>query len=437
MADSLLPRESLHSAPVLPPRLNVGGFPHVRVDALGLRLAEIAVAERGARARVRAMAACLAEGSGALVALYHVSGAVQVRLLAASTPRANGRTARALAERAARAKQLVVDQPSDQSSEAEGAPQAACALDVGEVVVVLRGTTSASTLGALLIRLAPVLRLVLAQPTTTRARRSPRHTQEPHAATPAHAVLAPPADAGTRDERTEEHLEERQRLLSLASHDLRTPLNTLTGFLEIVHDEMVGPLNAKQKEFLGYARSSVQQVALLFENVLTLSQGARAPIIVSLPLGELLGEAIQSVMPMAEAARVSLRLEPACDGASLPTVLAEREALLSALRQVLANALLVTPAKGCVHVGAAPASAERAAVRCTITDAGPPLCDEDCAALLEEQPPREQMIEGPRGTGGYRLRLAIARLEVERLGGSLTLTPSKRGLAVSLTLPAA
>lgn len=408
------------------------------IDALGLRLAEMAVAQQDHPARARALASCLAESLDAEVALFAVlppppsdsatREAPKLRLLAAAPPQTTGRAAsrslRTLAERALRDQRLV-------TTPATKTTRVACALPCGEVVIAARAssvggqgpntaTTSATSLGATLVRLAPVLTLALAQSPSP----SPIAPVSPRPA-PEHA---------SRDS------DWRQHLLSLAAHDLRTPLNTLNGFLEIVYDEMAGPLNEKQREFLGYARSSVQQVALLFEDVLVLSRGARAPRTEALALADVLDSAIHAVEPIAEAARAMVQGK---ECATSLMVLGEREALGHALGQVLANALLVTPAGGAVRV-ATRHYPEADCAEVTIIDAGPPISAEECAALMTEELGNEERghatppVEGPRGAGSYRLRLAVARIEVERLGGTLTLTPGREsGLIVRVALPLA
>jgi signal transduction histidine kinase len=53
--------------------------------------------------------------------------------------------------------------------------------------------------------------------------------------------------------------------IAALAHELRNPLNTLAGFLEIVLSEQVGPLNDRQREFLEYARQSAQRIASIIE----------------------------------------------------------------------------------------------------------------------------------------------------------------------------
>src|SRR5262249_16203131 len=55
----------------------------------------------------------------------------------------------------------------------------------------------------------------------------------------------------------------RANFISMVSHELRTPLNSINGFLEVVLEGQVGPLNSRQQEFLGYVQTSAVQLTTL------------------------------------------------------------------------------------------------------------------------------------------------------------------------------
>ena len=56
------------------------------------------------------------------------------------------------------------------------------------------------------------------------------------------------------------------------SHELRTPLNGIIGFSELLIDEKAGPLNARQREYLGDVLNSGRHLLRLINDVLDLSK---------------------------------------------------------------------------------------------------------------------------------------------------------------------
>src|SRR5258707_7225879 len=64
----------------------------------------------------------------------------------------------------------------------------------------------------------------------------------------------------------------KNRFLANMSHELRTPLNGIIGFSEFLVDEKPGPLNHKQKEYLGDVLNSARHLLQLINDVLDLAK---------------------------------------------------------------------------------------------------------------------------------------------------------------------
>src|ERR1051326_390657 len=64
----------------------------------------------------------------------------------------------------------------------------------------------------------------------------------------------------------------RSSFISMLSHEFRTPLHAINGFLSIVLSEQVGELNERQREFLGYVHDSTEQLILLAQDIILLSK---------------------------------------------------------------------------------------------------------------------------------------------------------------------
>src|SRR5205823_6426037 len=64
----------------------------------------------------------------------------------------------------------------------------------------------------------------------------------------------------------------KSEFLANMSHELRTPLNAIIGFSELLHDGIVGPVLAEQKEYLGDILTSSHHLLRLINDVLDLSK---------------------------------------------------------------------------------------------------------------------------------------------------------------------
>jgi signal transduction histidine kinase len=61
---------------------------------------------------------------------------------------------------------------------------------------------------------------------------------------------------------------QKDQLLGVASHKLRTPLTAIGGFIELVVEEEAGPLNQRQREFLEIAAQNTRKLSGLIDDLL-------------------------------------------------------------------------------------------------------------------------------------------------------------------------
>ena len=214
---------------------------------------------------------------------------------------------------------------------------------------------------------------------------------------------------------------------------MRMPLNTLNGFLEIVAEEQAGPLNEKQVEFLGYARTSTRQLVTLVEDIMLISKADSGQF--TLRLGDvdpaiLIQQSLQAVHPSAQQAgmRVVCSAEP-----TLPLLRADEARVRQVFGNLLGNAIKYSPENGVVRVYA---QLNGDAVRFSVSDEGNGVPAADHARVFE----RFYQSENASAShyGGYGLGLAIAKLIVEQHGGRIWVESQEgAGATFCFTIPIA
>lgn len=244
------------------------------------------------------------------------------------------------------------------------------------------------------------------------------------------------SDKAIRDalQEAEESNRVKSAFLAVMSHELKTPLNAVLGFSEILMAEMLGPLGQDgYRDYAVHIHESGVRLLEIINNVLDLTRlqsGAltleRAPLSVA----ELAADAIVRARAAAGTAQdVTLDVTP-----DPPAINADPERLRQVLFHLLSNALKFTPAGGAVSVRVRTADAGGLSV--SVVDSGIGMAPNQIAAALE---PFHQ-IDGSlaRRFGGTGLGLAISKALVELHGGQLTIESREgEGTAVTVWLPAA
>lgn len=201
--------------------------------------------------------------------------------------------------------------------------------------------------------------------------------------------------------------------LSCAGHELRTPLHSANGFVEMVLDSVAGPLNERQREMLGYAHTAIGQLTTLVDEVLFLARADNGEIRLrqaSVHPAAVLARAIESVRERIAEKSISLAL----NSDELPvTIQVDSERLREGLVGLLRGALALLPHGGTMSVGV---STRDSLVSFTVSLASVRLDATDLRHLFERfyQP---QPLDADRAANPG-LGLAIAQVTAEWHGGT-------------------
>ena len=223
--------------------------------------------------------------------------------------------------------------------------------------------------------------------------------------------------------------------VSVAAHELRSPLTSLRGYMEMLLDGDFGPLADAQVEVLRIVERSSQRLigvvnALL--DVASIEAGRVELHLRPVDLPALIERVVAELQPDIETRQHTLRLALAGD---LPAALCDEARVYQIVCNLLSNAIKYTPRGGMLTLSATHGD-EPGAVRVTVTDTGIGLTQDDQARLFTRfyRSPRAADLDA-KGTG---LGLYIARSIAELHGGRLWVDSQPgRGSAFHLVLPSA
>ena len=220
----------------------------------------------------------------------------------------------------------------------------------------------------------------------------------------------------------------RDEVLSIVSHDLRNPLNTIVMSTDLLLDLGTEGRPDGGRAQLEIIRRQAQQMNRMIQDLLDVARLEAG----RLPLEEqredpasLVADACASARPLAEGKGILLE----CDvPAGLPRVCADSERILQVFSNLLGNAIRFTPEGGVIHVGAAAADGE---VRFEVADSGPGIDPEDAPHLFERFYQARKTQRGGAGLG-----LSIAKGIVEAHGGRIGVDSAPgEGSTFYFTLP--
>ncbi|MCU0280794.1 MAG: HAMP domain-containing histidine kinase [Acidimicrobiia bacterium] len=220
---------------------------------------------------------------------------------------------------------------------------------------------------------------------------------------------------------------EREFLVSVG-HDLRTPLTTIAGYAEALHE---GKVNQDDLSGVGAVMNrETGRLSRLLEDLMTLSRleaGEFALRPEAVDLAGHLGGSVEAYRGRAEAAGVSLE----ADLGEVPPALVDPDRIDQVVGNLVENALRYTPAGGTVRLSL---QAEGALARISVVDTGPGIAAADLPHIFERlYVAQRYRAARPEGSG---LGLAIVRELAEAMGGRVEVASvPDQGTTISALVP--
>jgi signal transduction histidine kinase len=226
----------------------------------------------------------------------------------------------------------------------------------------------------------------------------------------------------------------KSQFLSVATHELRTPLSVILGYNSMMLESLDDRLAEDERETLRESISACKRLIRLVNSMLDITQIESGKMRMNFVTGDL-RQIVHGVCSLFqhEAKAVRLNLHTVVPS-RLPKMLVDSERLEQVLINLLGNAMKFTEPPGDITV-MVKHLAESNAVQISVSDTGVGIPESELATIFDEfaQVRRQNAVRQRTGSG---LGLAIAKRIVEAHEGDLSVTSSPgKGSTFTFTIP--
>ncbi|NTW22640.1 PAS domain-containing protein [Candidatus Falkowbacteria bacterium] len=223
---------------------------------------------------------------------------------------------------------------------------------------------------------------------------------------------------------------QKSEFVSVASHQLRTPLTSIKWFLEMMLDGDAGTVSDEQKELLEQVSESTERMIGLVNTLLNISRIESGRVKVDprpTDLNHLIETIVQEQLPIATQRGVGLKVSKP----ELPVISIDQKLVQEVFANLLSNAIKYTPNKGKV---ALKARLDGEFIEFTISDTGMGIPDKDKDKMFHKFFRAENAVV--RETEGNGMGLYVCKSIVELSGGRIWYdSVENKGTTFYFTLP--
>jgi signal transduction histidine kinase len=211
--------------------------------------------------------------------------------------------------------------------------------------------------------------------------------------------------------------EERMRsdFISMLSHEIRTPLTSIRESVNMIREEVMGPVNSRQEKFLKIASSEISRISDLLSHLMQASR--LEPSLLNMRLEPidphlLVRECVDRIKLAAEAKQIKMILQAS---PQLPQIVGDEKQLVQALLNYLSNAIKFSEPSNQIIVGLhhRPSTNQ---LTFFVKDSGPGILEEDQNYLFNKYYRGQAERERLEGVG---LGLSIVKNIIESHHGSV------------------
>jgi signal transduction histidine kinase len=223
----------------------------------------------------------------------------------------------------------------------------------------------------------------------------------------------------------------KDEFVALISHDLRTPLTSIMGYVELALEDVGDPLDDERRGYLEVVSRSSERLLRLVDDLLFVARLQAGRLVLTrsqLDLGVIAAQAVEEARPRAEGKQLTL----AFSGAGKALLEGDRGRLFQLLDNLISNAIKFTPEGGRIDVAVRPTGGGAVL---EVSDTGIGLAPDETEHVFERFFRSSRVVaQQVPGTG---LGLFISRAIVDAHGGTIgAASRNGGGTTFRIALPA-